>query len=256
MDAIEIADFAPQGVTLIPASAPDFDAHAQAILGDHASPALDLAPYLAIVRNQNSRTVVAYTIAWTATLRNGASRVKYTQFKFPDSVAGTSNGLSLLESREIRSGEQRLHGLGFELWPPEHTRAYREYGLAEALEWGAVTRIEIALDAVIFDDGALLGPDRSRLAEHFIEFVRAKQTAYRDILVALENGSINDDAFAPLRAIVSTPPPALPMDPFSIYSRMAAEEILNFHRRVTIEVFRRTFRREPFTIRRPSETSD
>ena len=256
MDPIEIADFEPEGVTLLPVIAADFESRAEAILGDHAPPAFDLAPYLVIVRNQNPRTIVAYTVAWTVTGRHGASHVKYTQYKFPDAVAGTSHGLSLLEGREVRTGEQRLHGLGFELWPPEHARAYRDYGLSEASEFGAVTRIEIALDAVILDDGALLGPDRSHLAEHFIEFVRAKQSAYRDTLIALESGRPADDALAPLRVMASAQPPTAPIDPLSIYPRMAAEEILAFHRRVSLEVFRRSLRREPFSIRRLSETSD
>ncbi|HUB82780.1 MAG TPA: hypothetical protein VMB03_28475 [Bryobacteraceae bacterium] len=254
MDTIEIADFPAEGVTLIPVAAGDFYDRAEAILGDHAPPALDLAPYLAIVRNQNRRTVVAYTIAWTVTLRNNMSRVKYTQYKFPDAVGGASGGFSMLEGREIRTGEQRLHGLGFELWPPQHALAFRDYGISEAREFGAVTRIEVALDAVIFDDGALLGPDRSHLAEHFIEFVRAKQSAYGDILEALESGAV-EDALAPLRAIASSTPPGLAIDPLGIYSRMAAEEILAFNRRVALEAFRRTIRRDPFSIRRLSETS-
>jgi len=256
MASIEIADFAPEGVTLTPATAPDFDSRAAAILGAGAPPALELKPYLAIVRNQNPRTVVAYTVAWTATVRNGTTRVKYTQFKFPDAVAGTSNGLSLLEGREIGAGAERLIGLGFEIWPPEHADSYRNYGLAEAFDLGSVIRLHIALDAVIFDDGSLLGPDRFLLAQHFIEFVRAKQSAYRDIVVALESDGLGEDALAPFRAIVRTPPAALPSDPFAIYPHLAAQEVLGFHRRVLLEVFRRTLRRRPFTIRRLSETSD
>ena len=62
---------------------------------------LELKPYLAIVRNQNPRTVVAYTVSWTVTLRNGMSEVHNTQFKFPDVVAGTNNGLALLQGLSL-----------------------------------------------------------------------------------------------------------------------------------------------------------
>src|ERR1035438_2847452 len=65
MDAIRISDFASEGVTLTPATAADFDDRAQAILGGNAAPLQELKPYLAIVRNQNPRTVVAYTVSWT-----------------------------------------------------------------------------------------------------------------------------------------------------------------------------------------------
>ena len=157
MDPIRISHFESEGVTLTPASAADFDERAQTILGGNASPLFELKPYLAIVSNRNPRTVVAYTVAWTAIQRNDSSETNYGQFKFPDAVAGTNNGLSLLAGREIRTGEERLVGMGFEAWPPEHVNAYRDYGLAGAQRLINVKRVEVALDAAIFDDGAMLG---------------------------------------------------------------------------------------------------
>jgi hypothetical protein len=255
MAAIEIADFRSDGVALTPTTDADFDARAQAILGDYAEPILELKPCLAIVSNRNPRTVVAYTVAWTAVLRNGTSEIQYTQFKFPDAVAGTCNGLAVLQGREIKPGDERLVGMGFEVWPPEHAASYRDFGLQSVASLGAVTHLQIALDAVIFDGGALLGPDLSRLAEHFIEFVHAKQRVYRDIVVGLENGDAIENLLAPLRAALAVRPRPLE-DPMAGYRRQAAQEVLDFHNRVTLEIFRRTLRREPFAIRRPSEKSD
>jgi len=256
MAPLQISDFDSEGVTLTPATHPDFDARAQAILGGKASPVLELKPYLAIVSNRNPRTVVAYTVAWTVTLRNESSEVNRTQFKFPDAVAGTSNGLSVLQGREIMTGGERLVGMGFEVWPPEYVNSYREFGRAEAGRLGEVKGLHIALDAVIFDDGAMLGRDESRLAEHFIEFVHAKQSLYRDIVVGLEVGGASQDVFAPLREILAARHQAQHADPLSGYRRQAAAEVLGFHDRVVLEVFRRTLRREPFVIRRLSETPD
>lgn len=256
MAPIQISDFDSEGVTLTPATHPDFDARAQAILAGNASPVLELKPYLAIVRNRNPRTVVAYTVSWTATLRNESSEVNYTQFKFPDAVAGTGNGLSVLQGREIMTGGERLVGMGFEVWPPEYADSFREFGWQSAMRLGDVIELRIALDAVIFDDGAMLGRDESRLAEHFIEFVHAKQSLYRDIVVGLENGDATEDVFAPLRQGLAAWHQPQHADPLSGYRRQAAAEILAFHGRVVLEVFRRTLRREPFAIRRLSGTSD
>jgi len=252
MAPIEIADFESQGVTLTPASDVDFDARAQAILAGNAAPVLELKPYLAIVRNGNARTVVAYAIQWETTLRNGTSEFQYTQFKFPDAVAGTGNGLALLEGREIRTGEERLAGMGFEAWPPEYASTYRDYGLAAVTHLGVAASLRVALDAVVFDDGAMLGRDRSRLAEHFIEFVHAKQSLYREIVVGLETGDGLDAVVAPVRGALARRQVG-PPDRMEDYRRQAASEILKFHNRVALEVFRRTLRREPFTIRRLSE---
>ena len=256
MAPIQISDFDSEGVTLTPATHPDFDARAQAILAGNASPVLELKPYLAIVRNRNPRTVVAYTVSWTATLRNQSSEVTRTQFKFPDAVAGTGNGLSVLQGREIMTGDERLVGLGFEVWPPEYVDSYREFGRQAAMRLGDVRHLRIALDAVIFDDGLMLGRDESRLAEHFIEFVHAKQSLYRDVVVGLENAEPTEDVFAPLRQTLAAQHRPQHPDPLSVYRRLAAAEVLGFHNRVLLEVFRRTLRREPFAIRRLSETSD
>jgi hypothetical protein len=252
MAPIEISDFDSEGVTLTAATDPDFDAHAQAIVGN-AAPLLDLKPFLAIVGNRNARTVVAYTVSWAATLRNESSEFNYTQLKFPDAVAGTANGLSLLRGREIRTGDERLVGLGFEVWPPEHIESFREFGRGAALRLGEVKQLRIALDAVIFEDGAMLGRDESRLAEHFIAFVHAKQSIYRDVVVGLESGDAREDVIAPLRETLAARRGPHP-DPLD-YRRQAAAEVLEFHDRVVLEVFRRTLRREPFAIRKLSGTS-
>jgi len=122
---------------------------------------------------------------------------------------------------------------------------------------GELKELRIALDAVIFEDGTMLGRDESRLAEHFIEFVLAKQSVYRDIVVGLENGDWRDDVFGPLRETVAAARhQSQHQDLMAGYRRQAAAEVLGFHHRIALEVFRRTLRREPFAIKRLSETSD
>jgi hypothetical protein len=250
MVPIQIAGFDAEGVTLTGPTDPGFDARAQAILSGYASPVLGLKPYLAIVSNHDPRTIVAYTVAWTVTRRNESTEKNRTQFKFPDAVAGTGNGLSILQGREIKTGEERLVGMGFEVWPAEYVDSYRDFGQRDIGRLGEVRNLRIELDAVIFDDGALLGPDESHLGEHFIAFVQAKQTLYREVVVGLELGSVGDDVFAPLRETVAAPPRRNAVDPLAIYTRQAAAEVLGWHDRIVLEVFRRALRRESFSIKR------
>jgi hypothetical protein len=247
---IFIDDFAAHGVTLTPAADEDFDTRAQTILGGRAAAVLEVKPLLAIVGNRNPRTIVAYTVAWTVTRRNESSETTHTQFKFPDAVAGTGNGLALLQGRELKPGDQRLVGMGFEVWPVEYVDSYRDFGCRAKAQLGEVKSLRIALDAVIFDDGWMLGPDESRLAEHFIAYVRAKQLRYRDLVVGLETGRLGDDVFAPLRQALAAPHEPNPRDPLGIYDRQSAADVLDLHDRVVLEVFRRALRREPFSIRR------
>ena len=124
-------DWADHGILLMPSSAFDFDGEAHAILDGQADTILGLKPFLVIVTNRSPRTVIAYTVTWTITRRNESTEVYHTQFKFPDAVAGTGAGLNLLRGREIRPGEQRLLGMGFEAWPVEHLDACRLFGESE-----------------------------------------------------------------------------------------------------------------------------
>ena len=104
----------------------------------------------------------------------------------------------------------------------------------------------------MFDDGTLLGPDESRVAEHFITFVKAKQTMYREILVGLEMGDHYHEVFAPVRDLaVNTAIDS--RDTTAVYENVAAIEILNLQKKITLEVFRRALRREAFSIRREEE---
>jgi hypothetical protein len=250
MVPIQTEGFDSAGVTLTPPTGADFPARAQAILSGYATPVLNLQPYLAIVANHDPRTVVAYTVAWTVTRRNDSTEVEYTRFQFPDAVAGVGNGWNVLQGREIKTGEERLVGMGFEVWPAEYIDSYRDFGEQAAARLGEVKHLRIALDAVIFDDGALLGPDESCLAEHFIAFVRAKQAWYREAVVGLELGGMKEDVFAPMRAAVTEPFQPNPMDPLAIYTRQSAAEVLACHNRVVLEVFRRALRHQPFSIKR------
>jgi len=243
-------DFEQEGVCLTAAAHADFDDRVQAILGGYAAPVLELKPLLAVVSNSNPRTVVAYTVSWTVTRRNQSTEVSHTQFKFPDAVAGTGGGLAILQGREIRTGEQRVVGMGFEAWPVEYVESYRDFGRGAMEQLGGVLSLRVALDAVIFDDGTMLGPDESHLAEHFIAYVHAKQARYRDVVVALETGRVGDDVLAPVRKAAAAPFRPNPMDPMAIYDRQSAAEVLGWHDRVVAEVFRRALRREAFTIRR------
>jgi hypothetical protein len=216
MVPIETAGFDAEGVTLTPSTGPGFDARAQAILSGHASPVLGLKPYLVIVSNRNPRTIVAYTVSWTVTRRNDSTETNHTQFKFPDAVAGTGNGLSVLQGREIGTGEERLVGMGFEVWPAEYVDSYRDFGQHAIDRLGEIRNLRIELEVV----------------------------------VGLELGSAGDDVFAPLRHTAAAPPRPSTLDPMAVYAREAAAEILGWRDRILLEVFRRALRREPFSIKR------
>ena len=166
--------------------------------------------------------------------------------------------------REIRPREQRVIGVGFELWPDEDVAAYRDSWLGRSEKWKDVAALHIELDAVIFDDGLLLGPDRSGLGEHFAAHLAAKQDVYRDMVERIDSSGVADDIFAPLRQTVvarrneSGSVPQLAFDlknPLARYPKEAAAEALGMQHNIMGDVFRRALRREPFIIHRRSDPS-
>jgi hypothetical protein len=96
----------------------------------------------------------------------------------------------------IPSGRQKVVGFDFEI--PEYKQEYEDElrsFLGEALESKNIKGIEIAPDAVIFDDGLLIGPDNYSLSASFAAHLRANQELYRAIAGHIEQGSSVEEAF-------------------------------------------------------------
>jgi hypothetical protein len=107
-----------------------------------------------------------------------------------------------------------------------------------------LTALQIELDAIIFDDGLLLGPDHSGLAEQFAEYVAARQDVYRGMVERIDGSSgVSDDIFAPLREAVAR------RSENPIASEAAAEA-LGLQHNIMRDVFQQVLRPDPFIIRR------
>lgn len=85
-----------------------------------------------------------------------------------------------------RSGEERLEALNSEVGiHPHDASTDAKY---QAADLAGVTSVKAPLDAVIFDDGTLVGPDRHNLSGKFIPYVEDHQSFYRSILASLQAG--------------------------------------------------------------------
>jgi hypothetical protein len=227
------------------------------LLPEGAPVALELKPCIVIVSNESSLVVVAYSVTFWFTFRSGESHRHSVHFKYPDAVANTAadaadNGTGIdsamalrarLRGREIRPGEQRVVGAGFELWPDADVVTYRSSYLEMSETRKDLTALQIELDAVIFDDGLLLGPDHAGLAEHFAEYVAAKQDVYRGMVERIDGSGVSDDIFAPLRESIAR------RSENPIVSEAAAEA-LGLQHNIMRDVFQQVLRPEPFIIRR------
>jgi hypothetical protein len=115
--------------------------------------------------------------------------------------------------------------------------------------------LRIGLDAVIFDDGLLVGPDNTGLANTFGIHVNAKQEIYRILETRLRECNASEDFFSPVRAMLSNPKDLSPenlRDPTIRERSQAAAGVISWQRR-TLSQPLKTVRTEPFLIRRRNE---
>ena len=167
-----------------------------------------------------------------------------------------------MRGNEIRPGEQGLIAEGMEIhcgrWNEKPTEDFYLRQFAEAFErFVNATEVRISLDAVIVDDGELIGPDESQLGDHFAAYVKAKQDIYRSLVQSLDSGQSMDEAFRPIEATIAVTcaDPRLPVDnPFAIWPRQAAGEARGWRKRYgdadLHNILRRALRKDPFVIRR------
>jgi hypothetical protein len=248
------------GVSLLSPSDPEFDTLAAPLLGRATALVLRLKPFLVLVQNESARTVVAFSKTLRITHAAGRVGTLQDQNIFPHVVCGDT--VSGLDAPGIAPGERRIDGHGVVLYGWGNLDPYFDQFLPQFIEQkdrtlADATLLQIELDAVVFDDGTLVGADESLRAQ-FSAYLEAKQHWYRHILAALDAGQSVAEAFQPLddfraaerRRRDQVPPP--PHGP--IWKGQAAADADRWRRRhAEPEIHRllkETIRLEPFVIRR------
>jgi hypothetical protein len=257
--SIEIAGFEIEDITLMSPADPEFDSVARSLFQGNTDELLKLKPFLVILSNRSSRTVVAYALRWEVKGKGGA-QASLPQHKYPDAVAGVAPA----RGNEVRSGEKKIVAMDIEIdcgrWSGRPTE---EFYLSQFIDWFAehagATDLRIGLDAVIFEDGQLLGPDESHLGDHFAAYVNAKQELYRGLVAGLDAGQTMDEAFRPIEATIaaSLADPRLDMrNLLALWRTVAAPEVRNWRVRygdtALPGILRSALREQEFVVRRSS----
>ena len=190
------------GVLLISPLNPHFDAIARPLIGSRANRILRMKPMLVVVENAAARRVVAISLTWRIRKHVGGL-IARTNSIFPHVVCGDQ---AVARQRPgIRPGEHHVVASSCVVegvddipendgWIEDFVRE-RDAAVEDALHVG------IELDAIIFEDGELIGPDEDGwLSGLFSAYVSEKQQWYREILDALDRGKSVDEAYAPVRA--------------------------------------------------------
>jgi hypothetical protein len=251
-------------ISLISVSNPTFGTTLRTLLGNTSTAATELLPYVVILSNRSPNTIVAYTLSWKLKRDTTVELQKFVQAKYPDAVAGVPDtgavSFADREDRPIDTGEQRVVALEFEFGPPYKNQYWKEW-IHEVAAWqkqqyAAVHSVQVDLDAVIFSNGVLIGPDSSQLGMHFSAYVAAKQDLFRQIAASLDSGSTVEEAFRAIDSIAQAKPVDPSKDPWLFYRRLAAEEIEALRKRIgdpsSSLICKKAVRKQPFIVRRGS----
>jgi hypothetical protein len=255
-------------VAVISSLVPDFDALARPLLGRVSDIGLRLKPMLVLVSNESAETVVAFSKTWHVFYRGGRAVTHRDNTIFPHAVcgdviasdqpAGIAPGVKHLEARGLV-----IHGWGtsgdpyFDQFLPQFV-VENERMLANAIE------LRIELNAVIFADGTLIGPDEDGWLEQiFSTYVGEKQNWYRLVIDRLDKGETIAEAFKPVEQFMAehtarrrSGERPFTRDDADFWRVQAASDALRMRRRTaadkTGDLLRTTIRLDPFVIRRPS----
>ena len=227
MEEVEVTGFESDGIDLISPLSSEFDSRADALSPPEMSDiAKDAKPYVVIVSNKTSRNIVAFTMALSnfegKAMPNPLfysyppAAVEQQIFMAPNAVGSTGLDFGDRSEAGIPPGGQRLIGLGFSIpamrpkfeaqpgvadWDDDRmwnwvVSTTREFVARIKSQGRGITGIRIKLDAVIFDNGLLIGPDTNdQLSSHLEGAVKARQDLYRMFVDSLDRGALIDELF-------------------------------------------------------------
>ena len=258
---IEVSIRDSEHVRITTSDAERFDeAFRELLPRETAAAAFDLKPYLFLVSNPSSRTVVAYCIRFVFSNVNGSVHKEFDHCKNPTAVL-TDGSVRSHHNEPLKPGDRRVISAGavFPLNPahsnPSWIPDYRDY-LQQMHPPGSVKRLSIEVDAVILDDGTLTGANESNFGIAFSTFVSTEREVFRSIVESVDTGKSLDEVFATLTAesqqLATDPDRAFePLrfeivqsrgEAYGIWRRSGDGEFLRIARAIVLN--------EPFVVRR------
>jgi hypothetical protein len=193
---MHLTDFADQGVRLIgpgdPAFAPLVAATVRGLEQSttHGNPRQELnvgpiEPLTVVLMNDSSTAIVGYSIVWIGTDAMGQAQREPRIYMQPYAL---KHGFALGYDVKQRGG----------VLPPKGNKVVTPFGAfddqtsmsmslsdqdtAEFVAGFQGGRIEVQLDAVIFDDGTVIGPDTTHLMDTFGAYLAAKNDVLRYLM--------------------------------------------------------------------------
>jgi hypothetical protein len=185
---VTISDLKGDGVRLVSPLSPDFDRIARPLIGRRADQLFGLKPLLVLIANDTRKTVAAASVIFRVAKPVGGI-VAWTNVTFPDVVVGDIGSDKRLGVRPSESIVVAQEVAVEDFDGPEPEEWYRgviaEFVRQRDEHLKDAQSVTVEMDAVIFDDGTLIGRDQDgKLAALF----RLRVTAYQHWLKTIADG--------------------------------------------------------------------
>jgi hypothetical protein len=159
--SVRVSGLDAYGVELFSPTRPEFDEFARPLLGERiANVGLRLKPMLAIVSNENVRTIVSLSLIWHVIHRDGTTGRYWSHTSFPDVICGDVSH----DPAGLQTGQRRIEAYGLVIHGWSQWDEYFDQFLGQFVEQkdallADAVDLHIELNAVIFADGTLIGAD-------------------------------------------------------------------------------------------------
>jgi hypothetical protein len=260
-----VVDSSPiAGVEIIAPGDARFDQEARLIVGTKLDLVKTLSPLLMLIKNSSQHTIVAYSPEWD--LKRGGKEIPYVGLRtYPMAISGPE--CDFPRDRDIRPGEEWLVGWDNDFGSRIDEASGSDVDFSETAknqrrELSGVIAVRAHLDAVIFDDGTIVGQDRHDLSGRFVPYVENHPSLYRSILASLHAGESGEELYASLERkrrqdfdeSTKGNSPSGRGHALMMEKLIAEQDVLgswrNHDNRDSLEHFSRCLRTPPFTITR------
>jgi hypothetical protein len=173
-------DFANIGFTIVLPSEESFEQELHKLGFDQNLDIQTLKPFSIVLKNSSNRSIVAFAIRWTISDASGHVTTHDQSYVDPggllDGVRKRREGGNI--EHQIRHNSSRFLTLGGMARSPDELR-----GLAESRSSGAgqFSVVSATIDAAIFDNGEVIGPDKLGMVGRFKARVDAEQDLMTEI---------------------------------------------------------------------------
>lgn len=239
-------DFAAHGVSIVLPAEPTFAAELKALGFSSASTPNDV-----VVRNTSQRSVAAFGIRFLYIFADGTSAPFSSVIAlFPQALLDP--GQTNRQDREplIKAGNALLvspEGDGIVSLAPSPVRVS-----GHVITWKPVSGIRVEANAVVFADGAVLGPDDMQVAQQLQSKLNAQQDLIQEISQRLATG---EQLGTVLRDMTNSASPAntsnSSFDATSLYSRFRKDylrQLISTHKRYGDAATKDELRRLTFSL--------